>query len=145
MIKTSLLVILILTGFQSFSQSTSEKEILKLSDTIFRLEVENKIDSLENVFHEKFIVISSDGNSQLKNQYIDRLKSGSFIHDSINIEENSAIVSGNTAIVSGKGKFAVTVSGKKIELHLSYMEVFTRENSSKAWKVLAMKANILDK
>lgn len=144
MIKTSLLVILILTGFQSFSQSTSEKEILKLSDTIFRLEVENKIDSLENVFHEKFIVISSDGNSQLKNQYIDRLKSGSFIHDSINIEENSAIVSGNTAIVSGKGKFAVTVSGKKIELHLSYMEVFTRENSSKAWKVLAMKANILD-
>lgn len=145
MIKTSLLAILLLTGSQSFSQSTSEKEVLQLSDAIFKWEVENKIDSLENVFHEKFIVIGSDGSSQLKNQYIERLKSGSFVHDSINIEENSAIVSKNTAIVSGKGKFAVTVSGKKVELHLSYMEVFERENSKKAWKVLAMKANILEK
>lgn len=145
MIKTCLLVIFLLTGFQSFSQSNSEKEILKLSVAIFKWEVENKIDSLENIFHEKFIVIGSDGNSQLKNQYIDRLKSVSFVHDSINIEGNSAIVFGNTAIVSGKGKFTVTVSGKKVELHLSYMEVFARENSKKAWKVLAMKANILDK
>ncbi len=132
-------------AFQSFAQSGSEKKILKLSDNIFKWEVDNKIDSLKAVFHEKFVVIGSDGNSQLKNKYIYRLKSGAFVHDSINIEENTAIVSINTAVVSGKGKFSVTVSGKKVQLHLSYIEVFTRETKQKDWKILAMKASMLDK
>jgi predicted ABC-type sugar transport system permease subunit len=117
---------------------------LKLSSTIFKWEVQNKIDSLETLFHSKFVVVGSDGKSQLKNQYISRLKSGSFVHDSIKVEEQTAVVSGNTAIVSGKGRFYVTLSGNKVQLHLSYMEVFTRENIRKQWQVLAMKANILD-
>ncbi len=143
--KTILLLTLLFTGLQSFSQTSSEKEILQLSNDIFKWEVGNKIDSLEKVFHEKFVVVSSDGNSQLKSAYINSLKSGAFVHDNINIEENSAIVSDNTAIVTGKGKFSVTVSGKKIELHLSYMEVFTRTDSENSWQVIAMKANILEK
>jgi hypothetical protein len=143
--KSFLLTILFLSGLQSFSQSTSEKEILKLSDQIFKWEVENKIDSLEIVFHGNFVVVGSDGNGQLKNQYINRLKSGSFVHNSINVEADTAIVSGNTAVVSGKGKFSVTISGNKVELHLSYMEVFTRENNKKNWQVMAMKASILEK
>jgi hypothetical protein len=145
MMKKYLLFICLVIGFRSFSQSSPEKELLKFSDQIFKWEVENKIDSLEKVFHEKFVVIGSDGNSQLKNQYINRLRSGSFVHNSINVETDTAIVSGNTAIVSGKGRFSVTVSGSKVELHLSYMEVFIREDNIKNWQVLAMKANVLDK
>ncbi len=145
MIKTSLLTLLLFISLQSFSQTNAEKEVLKLSDDIFKWEVENKVDLLEKAFHEKFFVIGSDGNSQLKKQYISRLKSGSFVHNNIKVEENTATVSGNTAIVSGKGKFSVTVAGNKVELHLSYMEVFTRENNKKSWQVLAMKASVLDK
>ena len=130
---------------QSFSQSSSQKDILKLANDIFKWEVESRIDSLEKVFHEKFVVIGSDGNSQFKNQYIGRLKSGSFVHNAIHVETDTAIVSGNTAVVSGKGKFSVTVSGNKVELHLAYMEVFTRVNNKKSWQVIAMKASVLDK
>lgn len=143
--KTILLLTLLFTVIQSFSQTSSEKEILQLSNDIFKWEVDNKIDSLEKVFHEKFVVVGSDGNSQLKNPYLNRLKSGAFVHDAINIEENSAIVSDNTAIVIGKGMFSVTVSGNKIKLNLSYMEVFTRTDSKNPWQVIAMKANILEK
>ena len=143
--KTILLLTLLFTGLQSFSQKSPEKEILQLSNDIFKWEVGNKMDSLEKVFHEKFVVVGSDGNSQLKNAYINRLKSGAFVHDNINVEENSVIVSDNTAIVTGKGKFSVTVSGNKIKLHLSYMEVFTRTDSENSWQVIAMKANILEK
>lgn len=139
--KPFLLFIALLISFQSFSQTSSEKEILKFSKKIFKWEVANKIDSLANVFHEKFVVLSSDGGSQFKNEYLNRLKNGDFIHDSIEVEEDTATVSGNTAIVTGKGKFAVTISGKKVALRLSYMEVFTRSNPKKPWKVLAMKAN----
>jgi hypothetical protein len=145
MLKTGLIIALLFAGLQSFSQTPSEKEILKLSDDIFKWEVQNKIDSLEKVFHESFVVVGSDGASQYKAQYINRLKSGSFVHNSIDVEESKAIVSGNTAIVSGKGKFSVTVSGNKVELHLSFMEVFTRKSTKGTWQVLAMKANALDK
>lgn len=141
--KKYILIITLLTGFLSFSQTTSEKEILKLSGQIFKWEVENKIDSLSTVFHEKFVVLSSDGSSQFKTGYLDRLKSGTFNHDSIDVDENAATVTGNTAIVTGKGKFAVTISGNKVALRLSYIEVFTRENAKKSWKVLAMKASII--
>lgn len=89
------------------------------------------------------MVLSSDGSSQFKTGYLDRLKSGTFNHDSIDVDENAATVTGNTAIVTGKGKFAVTVSGNKVALRLSYIEVFTRENAKKPWKVLAMKASII--
>jgi hypothetical protein len=139
--KTFLLFMALSISFQSFSQTSSEKELLKLSKKIFKWEVDNKIDSLANVFHEKFVVLSSDGGKQFKSDYLNRLKSGNFIHDSIDVEEDMATVSGNTAIITGKGKFTVTISGKKVALHLSYLEVFTRSNPKKPWQVLAMKAN----
>jgi hypothetical protein len=50
------------------AQLKAEDEILSLSNTIFNGEVENKIESLENVFDEKFVVISGHGSSQHKTE-----------------------------------------------------------------------------
>jgi len=138
-------IIAILFVLNGYGQTSTETEILKLSKQIFKWEVENKIDSVESIFHDKFLVVGSDGNAQTKAQYIVRLKSGNFIHDSIDVEENSVTVADNTATVIGKGKFNVSVSGKKASLHLSYIEVFTRKNSYAPWTVLIMKANVLEK
>lgn len=143
--KAFLSAAVLLCCLKGFGQQNTEKELLNLSAKIFNWEVQNKIDSLEKVFHEKFIVVSSDGSSSKKEDYLKRLRTGNFIHNNINVEETSAIVSGNTATVAGKGKFDVTVSGKQVSLRLSYIEVFTRENPSKDWQVLAMKASALEK
>ena len=143
--KKLLLISTILFALYGYGQTPAETEILQLSNQIFKWEVENKIDSVEQIFHDKFLVVGSDGNIQAKSQYISRLKSGNFIHDSISVEENKVIVSDNTATVIGKGKFNVTVSGKKATLHLSYLEVFIRKNAHSPWKVLVMKANALEK
>ena len=134
-----------LFSIETMAQLKPEAEIVSLSNMIFKWEVENKIDSLENVFDEKFIVVNGEGNSQNKSQYIAVLKSGNFLHNSIDVVENNATVVNNTATVVGKGKFTVTVSGKEITLLLSYMEVFTRLNNKQPWKVLAMHATRLEK
>ncbi len=126
------------------AQTKEETAILNLSKQVFTWEVDNKIDSLENLFDEKFVVVSSNGESQFKKQYIARLKSGNFTHNSIEVEENSASVVNNTALVVGKGKFNVTVSGKTLTLHLSYTEVFTRGGAKKRWSLLAMHASVLE-
>ncbi|MEY4037747.1 MAG: hypothetical protein RIR67_57 [Bacteroidota bacterium] len=125
------------------AQSKEEIEILNLSTTIFKWEVDNTIDSIENIFDEKFVVVSGDGKSQNKKDYISLLRSGNFIHNCIDISENTATVVNNTATVIGKGVFTVTISGNKITLPLSYIEVFTRPNSKEPWKVLAMHATVL--
>jgi hypothetical protein len=143
--KKLVLICAILFTLHGYGQTAAETEILQLSNQIFKWEVENKIDSVEQIFHDKFLVVGSDGNIQTKVQYISQLKSGNFIHDSIAVEENKITVSDNTATAIGKGKFYVTVSGKKVSLHLSFIEVFTRKNVDMPWNVLVMKANVLEK
>ncbi|MFV8361406.1 DUF4440 domain-containing protein [Flavobacterium sp. LS1P3] len=140
-----ILLITFLVNIKAMAQSKSEIEILTLSSTIFKWEVENKIDLLENIFDEKFVVVGGDGSSQNKTQYITLLRSGNFEHNSIDITEQTATVVNNTATVVGKGRFTVTISGNKITLLLSYIEVFTRPNAKKPWKILAMHATVLEK
>lgn len=80
------------------------------------------------------MVVSGTGEVQKKGQYLTALRSGKFVHNDIAIEENRAAVESNTATVVGKGRFTVNISGDKISLHLSYMEVFTIVN--KRWNYL---------
>ena len=141
--KLLIAIIALLTSTRVLAQSNDEASIIKLSKQIFSWEVTNRIDSLASVFDEKFVVVSSNGESQSKTHYISRLKSGSFNHNSIEVEENTASVVDNKAIVVGKGKFTVTVSGSVKSLHLSYTEVFPRPGANKPWKILAMHASML--
>ena len=139
--KTILIALFSLFTLHAFAQTSKETEILNLSAQIFKWEVEGKIDSLDKVFNEKFVVVSSTGAQQTKAQYITRLKSGNFVHNSIDVQENSASVVDNTATVVGKGTFVVTAGGKKATIQLSYIEVFTRAAANQPWSVLAMHAS----
>jgi hypothetical protein len=133
----------ILFAIYGFGQSPEEIQILKLSGDIFKWETENKINLLENIFSDKFVVVNAAGESQTKAQYLTLLRSGSFVHDSIDVEQNNATLVDNTTLIVGKGKFVVTRFGKKIKLRLSYTEVFTRPTAGQSWKILAMHASIL--
>lgn len=135
--------IFLLFNAKAFSQTTTETGILNLSHKIFKWETSNQIDSLQQAFADKFIVVSSTGESQVKAAYIARLQSGSFVHNKIDVQQDTAIVAGNTAIVIGKGLFNVTISSNTLSLMLSYTEVFSRANEAALWKVLAMHASII--
>jgi hypothetical protein len=141
--KLILTTLLLVSGLSGLAQTAPEQELLALSNRIFNWEVNGHIDSLAQKFDDKFVVVSSAGESQTKKQYLARLGSGNFVHNAITVNKNSAVVSGNTAAVFGDGLFTVTVNGNKIALRLSYIEVFTRTDLYKPWKVLAMHAGNL--
>jgi Domain of unknown function (DUF4440) len=141
--KIAILLVVIFICIKGMAQSPAETQVLQLSTQIFKWEVDNKIDLIENVFHKNFVVVSSNGDIQNKENYIARLASGNFVHNSIDIEQSKATVVDNTATVVGKGKFVVTIAGTKIILQLLFIEVFTRKNKKSTWKVLAMKASNL--
>lgn len=139
--KAIFLTTIVLIALQGFGQTGAEADVQKVSNQIFSWEVENKIDAIQDLFADNLKVVSSRGDIQSKEQYLKTLRSGSFAHDSITVEQSNVTVTGNTAILIGKGWFHMTVSGNKVHRHLSYMEVFTKQK--KRWKLLALYANAL--
>lgn len=124
----------------AFSQTKEEMAAIDLSAKIFRWEVAGFTDSLQKVFHDKLQVWGTSGAPVNKAEYLQRLSSPNFIHNSVTVEKSSAIVSDNTAVVNGDGIFVLTISGNKTTLLLSYTEVFTRADASKPWLLLSINA-----
>jgi hypothetical protein len=131
----------ILLTLHGFGQSSAETDISKLSQQIFDWEVANKIDLLSGLLSEKFSVVNSRGEIQTKEQYLATLRSGNVQHDSIAIEKSLVTIVEKTATVIGRGWFHMTVSGNQLHRHLSYMEVFTKDD--KSWKLIALYASVL--
>jgi hypothetical protein len=141
--KTSLTVLFLIMGATVFAQSKDESNLLKLSAKIFKWEVECKFDSLENTLAERLVVLNSAGAMQTKSEYVARLKSGNLVHNDIKVEQNNAIVSGNTGTIAGKGIFTATVNGMQSASHLTYLEVFTRSSLNSPWTLLALHASVI--
>jgi Domain of unknown function (DUF4440) len=141
--KIILTAAIILFTIKGFAQSPAVAAVLKLSAQVFTWEIDNKTDSLDNIYDEKFTAYTSSGDHQVKEQYMATLKGGKVVHNSITVEESSASVVNNTATVGGKGRFIITVNGSQKNIHLSYLEVFVRKNESSPWKMLALHAGLL--
>ncbi|HZX58152.1 MAG TPA: nuclear transport factor 2 family protein [Mucilaginibacter sp.] len=139
--KIKLTALLLFITAAVSAQSTQEAQILALSNKVFRWETANQVDSLANIFDQKFMVVNGAGEIQKRDQYLSALRSGTFVHNNTDIEENIATVEAGTATVVGKGKFTVTISGNKITLHLCYVEALTKINNS--WTLLLIHVNAL--
>lgn len=138
-----ILCLFILFGVSElYAQAPEEAVILNVSEKLFRWEVENNVDSLDQLWDNQFVVVSGTGDVQTKQQYLTTLRSGNFVHNTIVVEENTARVANGTATVVGKGKFTVTISGSKVTLRLSYIEVYTKNREGR-WKLLALHASVL--
>ena len=103
-------LLLVVVGATS-AQSNQEAQVLSLSNTIFKWEVSNQLNSLVEVFDQKLMVVNATGEIQPRDQYLTALRSGRFVHNAIAIEENRSTVENNTATVVGNGQFTVTLSG----------------------------------
>lgn len=140
-LRKILTVGIILFSNQLFGQTMVESQVLKVSADMFRWEVKEKFDSLATLFDDQLVVIGSTGTKRSKTEYLDNLKNGRPIHNSIDVQKSSATIHGETAIVVGNGLFVTTTGGTQTTNHLSYMEVFVYKN--KCWKLVALYATRL--
>ena len=139
--KITISIILLFALSPIFAQSKIENEVTQLSKSLFNWEVKNNIDSIDNLLHEKLIVVNSNGETLSKSQYLATFQSGTMTHNSIEIEESKTTILNNTAIVAGKGIFNITAGGNNMIRHLSYIETFIKTKDG--WKLLALKASII--
>jgi hypothetical protein len=139
--KLTISIILLFALSPIFAQSKIENEVTQLSKSLFNWEVKNNIDSIDNLLHEKLIVVNSKGETLSKSQYLATFQSGTMTHNSIEIEESKTTISNNTAVVAGKGVFNITAGGNNMIRHLSYLETFIKTKDG--WKLLALKASVI--
>ena len=139
--KITISIILLFALSPIFAQSKIENEVTQLSKSLFNWEVKNNIDSIDNLLHEKLIVVNSKGETLSKSQYLATFQSGTMTHNSIEIEESKTTILNNTAVVAGKGIFNITAGGNNMIRHLSYIETFIKTKDG--WKLLALKASII--
>jgi len=139
--KLTISIILLFALSPIFAQTKSENEVTQLSKNLFNWEVKNNIDSIDNLLHEKLIVVNSKGETLSKSQYLATFQSGTMTHNSIEIEESKTTILNNTAVVAGKGIFNITAGGNNMIRHLSYIETFIKTKGG--WKLLALKASVI--
>ena len=139
--KLTISIILLFGLSPTFAQSKIENEVTQLSKSLFNWEVKNNIDSIDNLLHEKLIVVNSKGETLSKSQYLATFQGGTITHNSIEIEESKTTILNNTAVVAGKGIFNITAGGNNMIRHLSYIETFIKTKDG--WKLLALKASVI--
>lgn len=88
------------------------------------------MDSLKNILHPDLLYIHSNGWTETKADLLSNLKNGKLQYHNVHIKESQVRVSGNTAIVTGKGVFSVSLEGKQSEFPLYYTEVYVLDNGT---------------
>jgi hypothetical protein len=105
-------------------------EVLALHEQKFRWMENRYIDSLENVLHTEVIYVHSNGWRESREEIIQNIRTGHLTYQKVTILEAAIRLSGNTAVVNGKGRFEVALEGRPIEILLDYTEVYVFENDS---------------
>jgi hypothetical protein len=130
--------IFIVSGFSSTAQTKDEAEIENISRKKFRWMIEKKLDSLDLLTDERLSYIHSNGWVQSKKEFLEDFN-GKLVYHKVDITELSARVYRRSAVVTGKGRFTVSLNGTRIEIDLLFSEVYVRSGSK--WKLVSRHAN----
>lgn len=131
--------ILFMLACFSVQAQTNEQAVLDLSKRKFGWMIQMKYDSLQAALDDRLMFVHSNGWVESKQEFIQDIKSGKLRYTNIQILEASARIYPSTAIVTGKGKFTVTLEGNNLELTLSYTEVYVQKDGK--WLLASRHAN----
>ena len=107
--------------------NNTEKEILNLSQEKFIWKTKGQFDNLADLFDDQLVFIHLTGHTTTKADWINQLKTGTFVYNKIDQKEASVKVYGETAVLVGKASF--TVNGGSV-YKLIYTEIYTKKNGN---------------
>lgn len=141
-VTNSILVLLALLISDSvLAQSKTERYILNLSKQKFVWLIEKQRDSLDLLLDDRLMYIHSNGWTQSKVEVFDDMQSGKLVYKQVDIDATQVRLYGNTAIVTGTGRFQGSREDKEFDLPLSYTEVYVKQG--KRWLLVSRHSNRL--
>jgi len=110
-----------------------ETSVLAAQDKRFALTAGGDLGELEAMLTADMTYTHSSAAVDSKSQFLDSLRSGRVRYVSIEPEERSVRVYGDTAVVQGVAHVLVKVPDRDIDVRLRFTELFVKQGS--AWKM----------
>lgn len=136
-----LITSLFLLGLMVMTSSAQSKEEKKVADAVEQLRkamVDGDKIALENIAMEQLSYGHSGGHVEGKAEFVDKIVSGKSDFVTLDLTEQTIVVSGKTAIVRHKLSAQTNDSGKPGEVHLLVLLVWQKTGGQ--WKLLARQA-----
>jgi Domain of unknown function (DUF4440) len=108
-------------------------DILQLSLDKFRWKTSGQIDRVEDLFDDDLVFVHITGHVSSKREWIDELRSGRFVYNAIVPKEACVRFTGDSAVLTGKAIFSVTMGTHKGEYRLAFKETYVRRGAT--WKL----------
>jgi Domain of unknown function (DUF4440) len=137
-------MLIFLTGYFVTGYTQPDKvgnSIIELSKKKFQWMINQRLDSLGELFDSKLKFIHSNGWIQTPEQLLADFKSGKLAYTSISVDQAECRLYGKTAIVTGTGHFEGLLNSSPFAMNLCYTEVYV-ETSGK-WLMVSRHANRL--
>jgi len=130
-----LIILIALTSVAALAQS-KRTEMVKAAEKAWS-DATCKGDkaALEKILLDELIYTHSNGESDSKKVFIDNLSNGTRTYHKVDYESMDVRDLGNTAVLSGVGKFDVTTRGQRSTAHLKFLHVFVFRNGQ--WQLAA--------
>ncbi|MDZ4716066.1 MAG: nuclear transport factor 2 family protein [Cytophagales bacterium] len=121
------------------AQDTAERDVLSLSMAKFGWLINKQADSLQKYLDDRIQYIHSNGWIQTKAEILEDMLSGKLVYQKVEVKEASVRIYGQTALVTGLGRFEGINSGTPFSIDLRYTEVFVR--TVDRWKLASRHSN----
>jgi hypothetical protein len=112
-----------------------EQEVINLSKEKWRWMSECKLDTLDDLFHEKAVFVHMGG-SWGKEQELDVIKNGRIHYKKADIHEVSLNIIGTTAILLNRITLLAVVGGNEVTNPFMVTEVYVQQDGS--WKLASL-------
>jgi uncharacterized protein (TIGR02246 family) len=117
--------------------------VREIDQTRFRLMVENDLEKLATLLSDDLVYVHTTGQVESKTEFLQRLRSGSLRYRSIEPTDVRVRTYGNTAVVTGRSKMAVTNAGSDRELEIRYTAVYAATGD--AWQLVSWQSTLIQR
>jgi chaperonin GroEL (HSP60 family) len=136
--KTSVLAICLIISTLSFGQAIKNEAIIKAINALelqrFEAQVKKDYVALDKILSNDLIYTHSSGKVDSKESYIQSIKDGKSVYESIESEEmKTKVLGGHTAIISGTCRIKLG-GATPSEVHLRYTDVYVKDKV-KGWQM----------
>jgi Domain of unknown function (DUF4440) len=136
--KLSLLLLLNLSSFLLFAQKNDQKALETVIDLLKKGMIDGNRNVLEQCTHPNLSYGHSSGKVETRAQFIDAIASGSNNFESIDLTEQSIIITGNLGVVRHHFKAITIIDGKPSSANIAVLQVY--QKTGKKWLLLARQA-----
>lgn len=131
-------VILVIACLSTIAQGRDEAVLIQVNEQLRKAMIEGDRTALEDLVMEKLSYGHSGGHIDNKKEFVDKIASGQSDFVSIDLTEQTIVVSKKTAIVRHILKARTNDSGKPGEVYLRIMLVWQKHKGD--WKLLGRQA-----